>query len=129
MVAAIDAAGARAVDGGTERRVEPRLVRDANLVRDRVLWFVEAVRQVGRHRGRDVLHQRAAGGDVQDLRATAYRQDGEVVVHGAPGEDDFKFVTTGLGILDALVSRLSVKRRIHIAAAGQQHAGDGLQES
>src|SRR5262249_36691348 len=76
---------------------------------------------------RNVLHQGAASRDVQHLRSAAYRENGEVCLHGAARKVDLEFVAPRLRILDTRVAILAVKRRVDVAAAGQEHAVDGLQ--
>ena len=120
MVPAVDPARARRVHGAAERLVQPRSARDADVVRHAVLRDVDAVRQLRRHRRRDVLHERAAGGDVEDLRAAADRQERQVRVHRAAREIDLELVAPGLGVVDLGMPRLAVEDRIDVAAAREQ---------
>ena len=78
------------------------------------------VRQVDVDRGRDVLDERAAGGDVQHLRAAADGEQRQVGSHRAPREIDLELVASRLGIVDGRVPLLAVEHRIDVAAAGQQ---------
>ena len=96
-------------------------------MRDTVLRFGEAVRKLGCHRCGDVLNQRPARRDVQDLRAAADCEDRYIVLHGASREVELELVASRLGVFDSLVAILSVKRRINIAAASQQYAIDRLE--
>ena len=101
MVPAVDAAACtRRRRSRPSAACEPRAGHDRDVVRDGVLRFVDAVRQIGRHRRRDVLHQRAAGGDVQHLRAAADREERHVRRHRAAREIDLELVAPGLGIVD-----------------------------
>jgi hypothetical protein len=126
---AVDAARARGIDGRAKRRVQARVGCDADLVRDRVLWLRDAVREIGRNRRRDVLHQRTAGRDVEYLRSAADREDGEVLLHGPPREVDLEFVSSRLGVLDARMSRFTVECRVYVPTSRQEHAVDRLEDS
>ena len=75
-------------------------------------------------RGRDVLHQRAACGDVQDLRAAADREHRQVRFDRAARQVDLELVAAGSASSIDSVALLAVEHRIDVAAAGQQHAVD-----
>ena len=77
---------------------------------------------VRRHERRDVLDERAAGGDVQDLRAAADREQRQVAGHRPARQIDLELVAPRLGIVDRRVAILAVEHRIDVAAAGQQQA-------
>ena len=107
---------------------EARVGRHLDVVCDAVLGFGDAVREIGRHRGGNVLHERPARRDVQHLRAAANREQRQILFHRAPGEIDFELVAPWFGVLDGLVAILAVKNRIDVAAAGQQHTVECLAE-
>ena len=91
-------------------------------MRDVILGLDQRVGEFGLHRGRDVLHERAAGGDVQHLRAPADGEDRQVGVHRAARHVDFELVASRLGVFDARVALLTVEHGVHVAAAGEQES-------
>ena len=78
-------------------------------------------------RGRDVLHQRAAGGDVQHLGAAADRQQRHVAGHRAARQIDLELVAARLRVVGQRVAILAVEDRVDVAAAGQQDPVDFVQ--
>jgi hypothetical protein len=84
----------------------------------------QAVRQRTGNLRRDVLHQRAAAGDVEHLDAAA---DGE---HRQPprarggDQGNLELIAFALGFDDGLMRRLAVPRRRHVVAAGEDEPAD-----
>ena len=77
---------------GAERRGEARARRHAHRVRDVILGHVDGVSELGRHRARDVLDQRASGGDVEHLHAAADREHRHVARDGGARERDLEAI-------------------------------------
>ena len=73
-------------------------------------------------RRRDVLHERAAGGDVQHLGAAADREQRQVGRHRPARQIDLELVAPRLGIFDRRVPLLAVEHGVDVAAAGQEQA-------
>ena len=77
--------------------------------------------------GRDVLHQRAAAGHVQDLNATADGEDRQVTLSGFGDERDLEGVARRIDFGDGRLRRLAVALGRHVFAAAQQQAVDAGQ--
>ena len=76
---------------------------------------------------RDVLHERAAAGDVQHLHAAADGENRQIARAGGRDEGDLELVARRIDVLDPLMRRLAVSRGLDVAAAGQQQAVDARQ--
>jgi hypothetical protein len=86
--------------------VRNRRQRRIHLVADRLI-----------HPGWNVLHQRAAGGDVDDLQATADGQHRRVARQRQPRELQLERVADRVGRAGPRVDRLAVVCGIHISAS------------
>ncbi len=106
MVAAVDAAAcARRRPTAPSARSSREPGVDVNGVGFGALRLDDAVRERRGDRRGDVLHERAAGGDVEHLRAAADGEERQVGRHRAAGEIDLELVASRLGILDRRVPR------------------------
>ena len=123
VVTAVDAARARRVDGAPERLVQARAGRDrARRARRASFGCVDAVRAARSSTARrDVLDERAAGGDVQHLRAAADREERQVR-RPSRGARDRSRTRRGRARhrRPSGCRVLAVEHRIDVAAAGQQ---------
>ena len=90
--------------------VEARLLRATALVKDR-----------RRALARDVLHERAAHGDVDDLQAAADAEDRKASAPGLTEQAEVEGVALGVHFDGAVLEPLlAVARRIHVHAAAEQ---------
>src|SRR5262249_12376208 len=64
----------------------------------------------------NVLHERAATRDVQDLDSTADREDGEPARTGGSDQGHLELVAPWLGLDESRVGGLSISGRLHIVA-------------
>ncbi len=106
---------------------QQRILVDPDVVRQlvgQVLRHRQAVRQRAGDLRRDVLHQRAAAGDVQDLHAAADRENRQVAPARRGNQRDLELVPSRLRLLDRGMRRFAVSRRRHVGAAGQQETAD-----
>ena len=87
----------------------------------------EAVLERARHLRRDVLHERAATDDVQDLDAAADREDRKIAAARFGNQRRLELVTLFVDIDHRLVGRLAVPARRDVLAAGQQQPADAFE--
>ena len=76
---------------------------------------------------RDVLDERAAEGDVEDLDAAAHAEDGQPAVERALGELELEGVAERLGRRQVLGRLLAVARGIDVAASAEEDPVAGIQ--
>ena len=68
-----------------------------------------------------ILNERPSEGDVEDLRTTADREEGQLHVARGLNEGDLGIVTCKVGFAAMRRTGLSIKRRFYIFAAGEKH--------
>ena len=106
---------------------EQRVFVDPHFVRQ-VVGLVRrhrpAVLQRAGHLRGDVLHQRAAARDVQDLDAAADREDRQVAAARLADERELELVARRIDVHHRRMSRLAVAGRRDVLAAGEQQAVD-----
>ena len=103
MVAAVDFAAPRPPSRSRISLRQQRILVDPDLVRQLVrlvLRHRQPVRQRAGDLRRDVLHQRAAAGDVEHLHAAADREDRQVAGARRRDQRDLELVAPGLGLFD-----------------------------
>jgi hypothetical protein len=76
---------------------------------------------------RDVLHERAAQGDVEDLDATADRERGQRASAGRLDERDLERVAPVVGVAQLGVRRTPVATGAHVLAAGEDETSHAVQ--
>ena len=81
----------------------------------------------GRHDRRQILDQRATGGDVQHLRAPADRQDRHVAVERGPRERKLVSVARRVDLHRRVPLALAIFQGIDVDAAGQQQPVAGAE--
>ena len=100
---------------------EPYLVRE----RVRLVWRnLQRVRDGTRDLGWDVLDERPAAGDVQDLNPAADREEGQVPIAGRLHEAKLELVAARLRFDDRGMRRLAVPLGRHVVAARQHEPVD-----
>ena len=103
MVPAVDAAAASTSAPRRARASGAGAGHDLDVVRIGVLRLIDRVCRASLDGRRDVLHQRAAGGDVEHLRAAADREQRQVAAIAAR-EIDLELVASRLGVVDGRVA-------------------------
>ena len=72
----------------------------------------------------NVLNQRPAPRDVEDLNPAADREQRQVRINGAPHQLHFVLVAPRVRRIECRMRRCAVQRGLHVAAADQQQAVD-----
>jgi hypothetical protein len=91
-----------------------------------MLRFRDAVFEVGLHRGRNVLHQRAASSDVQHLHPPADREHRNVARDRLARQRNLERVAVAIGHRRRM-RRLTIQRRVHVRAATQEKPVDAIE--
>ena len=127
MVAAVDRA--RGIRLRTNhQRGEPAARPDVDGMGDSILRNLDGMIQVGYDRRRDVLHQRAARGDVEHLDAAADREERHVARERGLRQRDLERIARGVraGPSGAPVHRIAPDRRRRRRSAAARRCGPGL---
>ena len=128
MVPAVHLAGIAADEAFAHQPRQERILLDPDFVRQVVglmLRHGQAVVHRAWHLRRDVLHERAASRDVQDLHAAADAEDRAGPASRAAAMRPISNSSrAGIDFLERRMRRLAVSRRIDVAAARQEQAVD-----
>jgi hypothetical protein len=100
---------------------QARVGRDAHVVRDRIL-LCDLMRQLARLRGRKILNQRAAAGDVQHLRTSTDRQERQVFGERLTRERELVRIALEIELDGRMTVGFAVLDGIDVCAAGEQQA-------
>lgn len=76
----------------------------------------------------EVLDDFTAAGDVGELVTKADSQDGDAALVGAAEEVQLEAVAAGMKRFGLWMERCAPVRRIEIVTAGEQYAGDAIQQ-
>jgi hypothetical protein len=122
MMAAVDADSSAGVESRGQQRRQPRAGGHRDVMGDSVAGQGDGVDERARTGARDVLDERAAGGDVEDLGAAADGEERQIAVERRGGERQFDAVAFGVDLHCRVARRLAVAGRIDVHAAGEQEA-------
>src|SRR5262249_52317450 len=123
MMTAVDVEAVRAGETVGHQAGENRVLVEPDLMREieGLVWrHGQAMFERAGYLRRDVLNQRSAAGDIQELNATTDREKREVAFSRLVDQRDLEGIPLRIDIYDRGMTRFAEKGGIDVFTAGQQ---------